>query len=121
MLAVLTFLMTIVSAQAADTHDAAAVAEITRLEEIWNTGHEHGDAQALEKLWADDFVVTVPGMRMMTKDDVIGVWRNGLIGFQRYETSDVRIRVYENAAIVTGRLLRSRSTNGRMVDDDWRF
>lgn len=59
-----------------------------------------GDAEALDRLWADDFVVTVPGMLVMAKPDTIGVWRTGRMKFQRYETSDVRMRVYDNAAIV---------------------
>lgn len=41
--------------------------------------------------------------------------------FERYETSDLRIRVYGDAAVVTGRLQRRRSTGGTVVDDDWRF
>jgi hypothetical protein len=41
--------------------------------------------------------------------------------FERYETSDIRVRPYGDAAVVTGRLLRSRTVNGQKVDDDWRF
>jgi uncharacterized protein DUF4440 len=52
------------------THDRD-VHEIKRLETVWNEAHEHGDADVLEKLWADDMEVAVPKMPVMTKDDVV--------------------------------------------------
>jgi hypothetical protein len=51
---------------AQSTHDAD-VRELQRLETVWNEAHEHGDADALEKLWADDMEVAVPKMPVMTK------------------------------------------------------
>jgi ketosteroid isomerase-like protein len=41
--------------------------------------------------------------------------------FLRYETSDLHIRVYGDAAVVTGHLLRARTLNGNNVSDDWHF
>jgi ketosteroid isomerase-like protein len=101
--------------------ESADTIELSRLERAWNEAHVRGDAEALDRLWADDFVVTVPGMPVMTKPDTIGVWRTGRMKFQRYETSDVRMRVYDNAAIVTGRVQRTRTVGGNVADDDWLF
>lgn len=70
---------------------------------------------------ADDLIVQVTNMRVMTKPDAIGMMRSGHMKFHRYQTSDIRIRVYNNAAVVTGRLKRTRSLNDRDVDDNWRF
>ncbi|MBI3651095.1 MAG: DUF3224 domain-containing protein [Acidobacteria bacterium] len=94
--------------------------ELLRLETVWNDAHLQG-AAALDELWADDFVVTVPGMALMTKPEVIGIWRSGRLKFQRYQTSDLRIKIYQDTAIVTGRVERSRTINSKAVDDDWRF
>jgi len=47
--------------------------------------------------------------------------RSGRMKFLRYQTSDTRIRLYGNAAVVTGRLQRTRLMNGREISDDWRF
>jgi hypothetical protein len=41
--------------------------------------------------------------------------------FDRYETSDIHVRPYGDAAVVTGRLQRTRTINTQKVDDDWRF
>lgn len=100
---------------------AADIAEISRLETLWNESHVRGDGEALDRLWSEDLVVMVPGMRVFTKPDVIGVWQSGRMKFQRYDTSKVRIRVYDNAAVVTGRVQRSREGGGRVAEDDWNF
>lgn len=99
----------------------ADTAELLRLETVWNEAHMRGDAAALDRLWADDFVVAVPGMKIMTKSNSLAFFRSGQMKFQRYQTSDIRIKVYGDAAVVTGRLQRNREINGRNVDDDWRF
>ncbi len=103
------------------SQDSADTVELSRLENVWNEAHVRGDADALDSLWADDLVVTVPKMKAMTKSDAIGIWRSGRMKFQRCETSDIRIHVYNDAAVVTGRVHRKRNVNGRDVDDNWRF
>jgi hypothetical protein len=103
------------SAPEADTH------ELERLETVWNEAHEHGDADKLDKLWADDMEVTVPKMPVMAKADVLKFARSGRMKFLRYQTSDIHVHVYDNAAVVTGRMQRTRSINGQEMTDDWRF
>jgi ketosteroid isomerase-like protein len=71
--------------------------ELERLEKVWNEAHEHGDAEALDALWANDMEIAVPTMPVMS------------------------FRVYGDAAVVTGRLQRTRSMNGQEMSDDWRF
>ena len=99
----------------------AEVAALTRLEADWNEAHVRGDAAALDRLFADDLVVVVPGMRVLTRADALGMFTSGRMKFDRYETSDITVRVYDTTAIVTGRLRRTRSIAGAAVDDDWRF
>lgn len=99
----------------------AAVTTLVRLEADWNSAHARGDAAALEHLFADDLVVVVPGMRVMTKADAVGMFTSGRMKFDRYESSETTFRVYDATAIVTGRLRRTRVVAGATVDDDWRF
>jgi len=104
--------------------NAPADAEVTtlaRLEADWNAAHVRGDAAALDRLFAEDVVVMVPGMRVMTKVDAVGMFTSGRMKFDRYETSETEFRVYDATAIVTGRLRRTRVLAGATVDDDWRF
>jgi ketosteroid isomerase-like protein len=99
----------------------ADVTTLTRLETDWNAAHVRGDAAALDHLFADDVVVMVPGMRVMSKADAVGMFTSGRMKFDRYETSETKFRVYDATAIVTGRLRRTRVLAGATVDDDWRF
>jgi len=105
-------------AQASGDSDAR---QLEQLEQVWNHAHEIGDAAVLDKLWAPDLEVDVPRMAAMSKDDVLGFARSGHMKFSRYATSDIRVRVYGDSAVVTGRLQRTRTMNSKDINDDWRF
>jgi ketosteroid isomerase-like protein len=107
-----------VSAQSSSERDKR---ELERLEKVWNEAHEHGDADVLQSLWADDIEVDVPKMPVMSKTEIMAFARSGRMKFLRYATSDINIRVYGDAAVVTGRLQRTRTLNGQELSDDWRF
>ncbi len=95
--------------------------ELLALENTWNEAHVRGDADALDQLWAEDLVVTVPRMPSMTKVDALSIWRAGRMKFDRYETSDVHVALHGESAVVTGRLVRSRTAEGKAITDDYRF
>jgi ketosteroid isomerase-like protein len=103
------------------TTDAADIHELERLETVWNVAHERGDADALDALWADDLEVAIPHMPLMTKAAALNFARSGRMKFLSYQTSEIRVRVYGNAAVVSGRLQRTRAVDGREISDDWRF
>ena len=107
-----------VSAQSSSEHDKQ---ELERLEKVWNEAHEHGDANVLQSLWADDLEVDVPKMPAMSKTEVMAFARSGRMKFLHYATSDINIRIYGDAAVVTGRLQRTRTLNGQELSDNWRF
>ena len=96
-------------------------ATLQRLEVEWNDAHVQGDGATLGRLYGDDVVVVVPGMRVLTKSDALGMFTSGRMKFDRYETSETTFRIYENTAVVTGRLRRTRIVGGAKTDDDWRF
>ena len=82
--------------------DTAVVKELMRLETVWNDAQKNSDADSLDKLWADDLEVTVPRMPVMSKSEVLGFARSGRMKFQRYQTSEVKVRVYDEVAVVSG-------------------
>ena len=49
-----------------------------RLESVWNTAHTTGDAETLDRLWANDLEVEVPGMTPMTKAESLAFARTYL-------------------------------------------
>ena len=106
---------------AASAKDDGDQKELERLEAEWNGAHVRGDAAALDRIFAEDLVVVVPGMRVMTKADAVGMFKSGRMKFDKYETSETTFRILDDTAIVTGRLKRTRVINGATTDDDWRF
>jgi len=101
--------------------DSVDVQELKRLEKVWNDAYVRADADALEQLCANDLVVTMTDMMVLNKRSSIAILRSGKVKFERYETSDLGTHVYDRAAVVTGRLQRTRSVQGREVNDEWRF
>lgn len=95
--------------------------ELMHLEDVWNQAQVSGDADALGRLWANDLEIAVPHMAVMTRPEALRFARSGRMKFLRYTTSDLHVRVYQDAAVVTGRLQRTRSMNGNETSDDWRF
>jgi ketosteroid isomerase-like protein len=101
--------------------DSADIKELSRLEQVWNEAQLKRDAEILGRLWDDDLVITVPNMPVMDKSESLDFVRSGKMKFQTYKTSDIRTRVYGDAAVVTGQLERSRSGNRGEFEEDWRF
>jgi len=113
--------ISLAQAPARRVRESVDVTELLRLEKVWNEAHLNSDAEALDRLWADDLVVTVPNMPLMDKSESLQFVRSGKLTFQVYKTSDLRIRVYRDAAVVTGQLERPRRDNRGEFEDDWRF
>ncbi|MDO8678805.1 MAG: nuclear transport factor 2 family protein [Acidobacteriota bacterium] len=114
-------LLTVLQGSPAISKNAADLQELHRLEAVWNDAHVKGDADALDKLWANDLIVTVASMPVMNKADSLAMVRSGKMPFIKYETSDVRVTPLGTAALVTGRVQRVRSMGGKEVTDDWHF
>lgn len=106
---------------AAISQDAFDLKELYRLEDVWNTAHVKGDADALDKLWASDLIVTISAMPVMKKAEALAMVKSNRMPFTRYETSELSVKRFGESALVTGRLQRERSMNGKNVSDDWRF
>ena len=73
------------------------------------------------RLWAEELVVTVQEMPVMNRAQALKIVASGRVRFKRYETSDLKVNVFGDAAVVTGRLKRVREKQGKDVEDDWRF
>ena len=101
--------------------DAPDLKDLYRLETVWNDAHVKADADALDQLWANDLVVTVSSMPVMSKAEALAMVRSNRMPFSKDETSELNVRRFGNSAVVTGQLLRERSMNGKTITDNWRF
>ena len=79
------------------------------------------DAVALDRIYADDFIGIGPSGRVRTKAQVISDFTSGDLKFQSITTDDVRVRVYGNTAVETGRSTMIGQDRGKAVPRDNRF
>ena len=81
----------------------------------------HADATALDRIYADDFIGIGPSGTARTKPQVLADFTSHDLKFQSITTDDVRIRVYGNAVVETGRSTMVGQDKGRVVPRDNRF
>jgi ketosteroid isomerase-like protein len=79
------------------------------------------DAVALHRIYANDFIGIGPSGTVRTKPQVISDFTSGGLKFQSITTDDVRVRVYGNTAVETGRSIMSGQDKGKTVPRDNRF
>lgn len=108
-------LWSVVSA-AADT-----ATEIRALEVAHNQALANHDVATLEKMLSEDFTFVTPRGDLRSKQDVLKAVATGNIGNEYLETSDLKIRVYADTAVVTGRALQTAQRAGKDFTDSYRF
>ena len=79
------------------------------------------NAVALNRIYADDFIGIGPSGTVRTKPQVISDFTSGELKFQSITTDDVRVRVYGNTAVETGRSTMIGQDKGKAVPRDNRF
>jgi ketosteroid isomerase-like protein len=104
--------------QAAGKSDVEA---IRKLEEERNQAIVHGDAAALERMTSDDYTFVTLRGEMLTKADIVRNFGSGAAKYQSRTISDLNIRVYGNAAVVTGRAAQKGAENGKDYSGDYWF
>jgi len=115
-------LVTCISAQRnrvptdADTKD-----EILKLEKERNQAIISGDAGALERMTSDDYTFVTLRGELRTKAEIIQGFKTGSFHYDSREISDLKVRVYDNTAVVTGRSIQNGKENGKDYSGDYRF
>lgn len=89
------------------------------LEQDWNKAHIEGDIAALDRLWAEELIVTVPRMQSMGKKELLELWRSGVMKFTKYQTFGTKVQIYGDAAVMTGNLSRARVRDGKDIEEEW--
>jgi ketosteroid isomerase-like protein len=89
------------------------VDEIRRLDKEITVATWTGDALWFEKNVVDDYVLIAPNGTSRTRLDVIRELSTPGLKMDPYEPLEVQIRMYGDAAVVTGRMLQ-RFTLGRI-------
>ena len=79
------------------------------------------DTIALRRIYADDFLGIGPTGVVRNKEEVIGDFTTHALTYQSITTTEVRVRVYGNTAVETGRSTMVGQDKGKDVPRENRF
>jgi ketosteroid isomerase-like protein len=95
--------------------------EIESLEEARNQAVLHRDVTALDRMTSDDYTfITLKG-ELRTKADILKGFASGSFHYESRQISDLKVRVYGDTAVVTGRSVQKGMENGKDYSGDYRF
>lgn len=98
------------------------VQQIMALNREWADAIVRGDVAALDRLFEDDMIVTTSGGEVRNKAQEMDELKPGTeIKTYFFNTDDVRVRVYKDAAVVTGMARWRINYQGRDIDNQRRY
>ncbi|HET8774326.1 MAG TPA: nuclear transport factor 2 family protein [Thermoanaerobaculia bacterium] len=100
---------------------ADALDEVRRLDSEITVATWSGDADWFEENLTDDYMLITPGGSIRTKRDVIRELATPGLRMEPYESREVNIRLYGDAAVVTGRMLQRFAIGGTRYANDLRY
>ena len=103
------------------TQTDRVVERIRKLDQERIQAQIHADAIELDRIYADDFIGIGPSGTVRTKPQVLADFTSHELTFQSITTDEVRIRVYGNTAVETGRSTMVGQDKGKVVPRDNRF
>jgi hypothetical protein len=83
--------------------DTQVDAELLALQNEWAKARIEGSVKFLERLYAKEFWITAMNGSVVTRAEDIGVFASGDMKPETISDEDMKVTVYENFAIVTGR------------------
>jgi uncharacterized protein (TIGR02246 family) len=99
--------------------------EVVALNRVWADAITKGDAGVLDRLFADDMIVTSGSGAIRDKageiKDAAGAPDPDFVWTRPFTTEDVRVRIYKDAAAVTGLAKWAFKYKGQEVNQERRY
>jgi uncharacterized protein (TIGR02246 family) len=98
--------------------------EVRKLEREWLDAYEQHDGDAMERIVADDFIITFPNGAMQTKPQLVAMVKAPRRAGQprmKFHTVDVRSRAYGGTVILIGRVVTEYERDGKAVREQSRY
>src|SRR5829696_1192317 len=94
--------------------------QLEKLVKDWTAAELHGDTTFLGRTLADDFVGIGPRSFMLTKDQWLARYESGDLKYESFGLEEVRVRLYEGAAVATCRQSQAGEYQGHDVRGEFR-
>lgn len=98
--------------------------EVRQLERAWLDAYEQLNVEAMQRIVADDFMITFPDGSMQSKAQIVESLKRARAAARpmpKFHTEDVRARVYGETVILTGRVVTEYQRGGETVKDESRY
>ena len=95
--------------------------EVVRLADAWATAELRGDIAFLERTLTDDFIGIGPLGFMLTKQEWLARHTSGDLRYESFNLDEVKVRVYNDAAVLTGRQVQNAAYRGNPVQGQFRI
>jgi ketosteroid isomerase-like protein len=95
-----------------------AVAELNRQ---WMQAYVKGDLDFLEKHMSEDYVGTFPDGTVLDKKGEIEAVKSGIVKITQMKPKEMIVRIYSNAAVITGQSHIEAVVSGQAMSADFRF
>jgi ketosteroid isomerase-like protein len=105
----------------ASSQDNKVQREIKKLEEERNQAILKSDFAAIDRMTSEDYTFVTLRGEMRTKAETVSGFKSGSFKYQSREISDLKVRVYGNAAVVTGRSIQKGTENGKDYSGEYWF
>ena len=77
--------------------------QVRQIESDWGDAFERRDMAALDRLMADEYVLTDPLGHVRNKIETLAAIETNDVDFESTQSDDVNVTIYDDTAVVTGR------------------
>lgn len=90
---------------------------LLRVREEYDKAWLRQDSTSFQRLLAEDYVQIDPEGKVLSKADVIANAKSGSVKIEIGRTDDLKVRIFGNTAITTGRWTEKGTTKGKPFED----
>jgi ketosteroid isomerase-like protein len=101
------------AAAASTSEDQKAVAA---LDKQYQAAVKVNDAATMDRILADDFVLSTGSGKKYTKQDLVSEARSGRVQYEHQEDTEQTVRVWDDTAVLTAKLWEKGTDNGKPFD-----
>src|SRR5258708_12935439 len=94
--------------------------EVLRVADAWATGELGGDSAFVERTLGDDFIGIGPLGFMLTRQEWLARHTSGDLKYESFNLDEVKVRMYNDAAVLTGRQVQNAVYRGNSIQAQFR-
>ncbi|MGA2361368.1 MAG: nuclear transport factor 2 family protein [Candidatus Aminicenantales bacterium] len=118
---VLVLAVAVFAQTAAKPKSGSAEQELLKLEQEWGDALVKPDLAFLDRILGEDYMFTSPEGEVLTKAQMLAELKSGEDVVSSVVNFDMKVRVYGNAAVVTGHSTDKETVKGKDISGEYRW